>query len=47
MDKISEIIRTAAKEVNIELDDRAEERFHTYLSLLLEWNEKMNLTAIT
>lgn len=47
MDKISEILRAAAKEVNIELDEQADARFHTYLSLLLEWNEKMNLTAIT
>lgn len=47
MDKISEILRASARDVNVELDEQADERFHTYLSLLLEWNEKMNLTAIT
>lgn len=36
-----------AKENGIILDDTALDRFDTYAELLVEWNEKMNLTAIT
>lgn len=35
------------KKVNIEIDDKKEEQFYNYMKLLLEWNEKINLTAIT
>lgn len=31
----------------VELDDKAKERLNVYGNLLVEWNEKMNLTAIT
>lgn len=31
----------------IQLTDRAREQFETYYRLLIEWNERMNLTAIT
>lgn len=31
----------------IELNDRQMEQYHAYYRLLVEWNEKMNLTAIT
>ena len=36
-----------AKKVNIEIDDKKEEQFYNSMKLLLEWNEKINLTAIT
>lgn len=36
-----------AKENGIILDDTALDRFDTYAELLVEWNAKMNLTAIT
>ena len=36
-----------AKKVNIEIDNKKEEQFYNYMKLLLEWNEKINLTAIT
>lgn len=36
-----------AKENGIILDDTALDRFDTYADLLVEWNGKMNLTAIT
>ncbi len=36
-----------AKENGIILNDTALERFDTYAELLVEWNGKMNLTAIT
>ena len=35
-----------AKKVNIEIDNKKEEQFYNYMKLLLEWNEKINLTAI-
>ncbi len=35
------------KEINIESDDKQLEEFYKYMNLLLEWNEKINLTAIT
>lgn len=33
--------------IGIQLDDRQAKRFDCYARLLLEWNEKINLTAIT
>lgn len=41
------ILKKEAKNRNIELADKALERFELYKNLMLEWNEKMNLTAIT
>ena len=39
---------TALCEKNeLTLDEAAVERFDAFASLLVEWNEKMNLTAIT
>lgn len=35
------------KELNIELDDRQIKAFDDYYHMLVEWNEVMNLTAIT
>ena len=37
----------ALTELYIKLDNEAIERFKRYAELLVEWNEKMNLTAIT
>jgi len=37
----------ALAEKGIELDERQQEQFATYFRLLVEWNEKMNLTALT
>ena len=34
------------REFGIELDNRKIEQLNTYGNLLLEWNEKINLTAI-
>lgn len=35
-----------AKHINIQLNDNQCEKFYLYMNLLLEWNEKINLTAI-
>lgn len=37
----------ALKEQGIDLTERQQSQFRTYFELLVEWNEKMNLTAIT
>ncbi|MFD6441338.1 16S rRNA (guanine(527)-N(7))-methyltransferase RsmG, partial [Peribacillus sp. NPDC060186] len=42
-----EQFQQALKEKGIELSPRQLEQFDTYYRLLVEWNEKMNLTAIT
>lgn len=39
--------RTACEKNGIMLDDNQMQQFRTYTDLLIEWNEKMNLTAIT
>ena len=36
-----------ANKIDIELNDKQLEEFYLYMNLLLEWNEKINLTAIT
>lgn len=35
-----------ANQMNIQLTDKQKEQFYLYMSLLLEWNDKINLTAI-
>lgn len=42
-----EYMREAAAEYGIELSDKQYEQFNRYYELLIEWNEKINLTAIT
>ena len=47
IEKFEEIINKYLKEINIELKKEQTEKFYKYMNLLLEWNEKINLTAIT
>ena len=42
-----ELLKSKAAEYGVELDEKALERFDIYARLLIEWNEKINLTAIT
>ena len=42
-----ELLKTSAGKMGIELSQSQPEKFDLYKKLLLEWNEKMNLTAIT
>ena len=35
------------REINIEIEDEKINKFYKYMNLLIEWNEKINLTAIT
>ena len=42
----SEELEIAAKQIEIELTKKQIEKYYNYINLLLEWNEKINLTAI-
>lgn len=44
-DFINELQEKTLK-INIEISDEEAEKFYQYMCLLIEWNEKMNLTAI-
>lgn len=46
MEEIKQILKNGAPEYGVELDTTALERFSVYCSLIIEWNNKMNLTAI-
>ena len=46
LEKFSEIFVDYLKEINIVLNEEQIEQFYKYMNLLIEWNEKMNLTAI-
>lgn len=39
-------LRKQSQELFIELDENKQEKFYNYMQLLIQWNEKMNLTAI-
>ena len=43
----SKELKNKAEQINIILEEKQIENFYKYMNLLLEWNEKMNLTAIT
>ncbi len=45
--EFSKELKEKSKLINIELEDKQIEKFYNYMNLLLEWNEKINLTAIT
>ncbi len=45
--EFSKELKEKSKSINIQLEDKQIEKFYNYMNLLLERNEKMNLTAIT
>lgn len=47
MEGVRELLKNQALELKIEMKDVQIENFLEYMKILLEWNEKMNLTAIT
>ena len=47
MEKMLKSLYEGAEKLDISISDRQAELFCKYTELLLEWNEKMNLTAIT
>ena len=46
-EEFSNKLKDSMKKINIEITDKQVEDFYNYMNLLLEWNEKINLTAIT
>lgn len=47
MNNFKEVLKAEAFKMNIVLDDKMLEKFEMYKKLLVEWNEKINLTSIT
>ncbi len=45
--EFSNIFKESAEKLQVNLTDQQIFKFYTYMNLLLEWNEKVNLTAIT
>ncbi len=45
--KFKELMNTYSKKIDILFNDEQLEKFYKYMNLLIEWNEKINLTAIT
>lgn len=46
-EEFSQKIQEYSNEMGILLNEKQINQFYTYMNLLLEWNEKINLTAIT
>ena len=44
---LKELLKEKAEMFHVKLDETALDRFDTYGKLLVDWNEKINLTAIT
>ena len=44
---LTSLLKNGAENYNVKLSDYQVEQFMTYMKLLKEWNEKINLTAIT
>jgi len=47
MENFEKIFLELANKININLTEEQIDKFYKYMKLLLEWNEKINLTAIT
>ncbi|MEG0951446.1 MAG: RsmG family class I SAM-dependent methyltransferase, partial [Niameybacter sp.] len=45
--EIKQQLIEGAKALNVQLTDKQADQLMQYKELLIEWNEKMNLTAIT
>lgn len=46
-DKFKELMCFYGKKIDIMFDDKQLDKFFVYMNLLIHWNEKINLTAIT
>ena len=45
--EFEEIFNEYLKELDLKLEKNQIEQFYNYMQILIEWKEKMNLTAIT
>ena len=46
IEEFKEIMISYAEKINIKFTEEQLEKFYQYMNMLLEWNEKINLTAI-
>lgn len=46
-EEFAQKMKEYSNEIGIQLNEEQIDQFYTYMRLLLEWNEKINLTAIT
>ena len=46
IEEFYKLMNSYGKEISIEFSNLQIEKFYKYMKLLLEWNEKINLTAI-
>ena len=46
-EKFVKDVKEQLNSLNVSIQDNQIEQFYKYMELLLEWNEKINLTAIT
>ena len=46
LEEFSKKMRSKLSYLNIEISDKQIKQFYNYMNLLIEWNKKMNLTAI-
>lgn len=46
IEEFSKLFNSYLKDLKIELNKKQIQKFYTYMKLLIEWNEKINLTAI-
>lgn len=47
MEEFVEELKKQAEEIELNLNEKQINQMHKYMELMLEWNEKINLTAIT
>ena len=45
--EFNKVLDNYTNKLNIELNKNQIEQLYTYMNMLIEWNEKINLTAIT
>ena len=45
-EEFSDLMNKYSNEINIAFNEKQLEQFYKYMNLLIEWNEKINLTAI-
>src|SRR5574344_932164 len=45
--EFKKIIKQKLKDINVEINEQEALEFYKYMKLLISWNEKINLTAIT
>ena len=46
LNEFNKIFEIECKKNNIKISEEKNEKFFQYMNLILEWNEKVNLTAI-